>query len=203
MDRWSQPRIVQTLVCCTEAYASSLPLSPCSQKACEQKIIELGGAPTKMVLSPNRRSLFVVNPDLDEVDEIDTVQDALKRRISLLRPGYRYRGSNPNSLALSRDGATLYVTLGGENAVAVVDVHEGEVRGRIPTTWYPTSVTLSHDERRLYVVNFGCVPLIQDRGDPSGLISLKDCGFLQGYIHRVRSRAHVCTDNRSDHHRGH
>src|ERR687895_1219806 len=50
---------------------------------------------------------------------------------------------------------------------------------------------------------FGCVPLIQDRGDPSGLISLKDRGFLQGCIHRVRSRVHVCTDNRSDHHRGH
>jgi hypothetical protein len=69
----------------------------------------------------------------------------------------------------------------------------------------PRSLHLLVDKDQLaQVVGIaGCVPLIQDRGDPSGLISLKDRGFLQGCIHKVRSRAHVCTDNRSDHHRGH
>ncbi len=62
---------------------------------------------------------------------------------------------------------------------------------------------IKHGALDLMFHETGCVPLIQDRGDPSGLISLKDRGFLQGCIHRVRSRVHVCTDNRSDHHRGH
>lgn len=33
------------------------------------------------------------------------------------------------------------MTLGGENAVAVVDLASGGVTGRIPTGWYPTALT--------------------------------------------------------------
>jgi YVTN family beta-propeller protein len=83
----------------------------------------------------------------------NTTTDALRHRISELRPGYRYRGANPNSLALSANGATLFVTLGGENAVAVIDVASRRVLGRIPTAWYPTSVSLSADGQRLFIVN--------------------------------------------------
>src|SRR5581483_6311552 len=36
----------------------------------------------------------------------------------------------------------LYVTLGGENAVAVIDLNTNAVIGRIPTGWYPTSVAI-------------------------------------------------------------
>jgi len=124
----------------------------------QQKVIDVGGEPTKMVLSPNGRYLYVVNPDLDEVEEINTADDILERRLSLQRPGYHYRGSNPNSLALTADGESLYVTLGGENAVAVVDLRSARVRGRIPTAWYPTTVTLSSDEQKLYIFNFKSTP---------------------------------------------
>jgi DNA-binding beta-propeller fold protein YncE len=59
-----------------------------------KKVIALGGKPTKMLMSASALRLYVVNPDLDEIDEIDTVTDTLTRRISVQRPGHPYRGAN-------------------------------------------------------------------------------------------------------------
>lgn len=115
--------------------------------------IEVGGEPNKMVLAPDGRHLYVANGDLDAVDVIDTLTDRVEQTISLLRPGFRYLGANPNALALSPHGDRLYVTLGGENALAIIDTASAKVLGRIPTGWYPSSVSVSQDGRTLYVVN--------------------------------------------------
>jgi YVTN family beta-propeller protein len=117
------------------------------------KVIAVGGEPNRMVLSADQHRLYVANGDLDEIEVIDTTKDVVSSRISVARPGYNYKGSSPNSLALSPDGRRLYATLGGENAVAVIDVAFGQVLGRIPTGWYPSSVTVSADGKTLYVVN--------------------------------------------------
>ena len=65
-------------------------------------------------------------------------------------------GTQPAALALSADGARLYVALAGLNAVAVIDardpVHLHRL-GLIPTGWYPTALALASDDRMLYVVN--------------------------------------------------
>ena len=114
--------------------------------------VDLGGEPGKMLLSGDGSRLYVANPDLDEIDQIDTASDTLTRRISVLRP-HQFRGSGPNSLALNANGTTLYATLGGENSVAVIDVRTGTVLGRIPTGWFPNSVTISPDGTKLYIVN--------------------------------------------------
>ncbi len=113
--------------------------------------IPVGAQPNKMLLSRNQRLLYVANGNSDSVSVIDTEQNKVVRTISIARPGERYKGSNPNSLAIS--DKTLYVTLGGENAVAVVDLQSQQVVGRIPTGWYPNSVTVSKDGSALYVVN--------------------------------------------------
>ncbi|MGA8439185.1 MAG: alkaline phosphatase family protein [Candidatus Sulfotelmatobacter sp.] len=117
------------------------------------KLILVHGEPNRMLLSADQLRLYVANGDLDEIEVIDTTKDMVTSRISVARPGYNYKGSNPNSLALSPDGKTLYVTLGGENAVAVIDVASQKLLGRIPTGWYPSSVTVSADGTRLFVVN--------------------------------------------------
>ncbi len=83
-------------------------------------VIKVGGEPNRMVLSADQLRLYVVNGDLDEIEVIDTTRDVVRGRISVARPGYKYKGSSPNSLALSPNGRTLYATLGGENAVAVI-----------------------------------------------------------------------------------
>ena len=121
-------------------------------------VIKVGGEPNRMVLSADQSTLYVANGDLDEIEVINTTKDVVKSRISVARPGYNYKGSSPNSLSLSPDGSRLYATLGGENAVAVINVPSQQLLGRIPTGWYPSSVTVSADGNTLYVVNMKSDP---------------------------------------------
>ncbi|NDJ23328.1 beta-propeller fold lactonase family protein [Nostoc sp. B(2019)] len=115
--------------------------------------IPVGSQPNKVLLSPDQNRLYVANGNSDSISVIDTNNNSVVQTISLSRPSDRYKGANPNSLALSPDQHTLYATLGGENAVAVVDLQSGKVTGRIPTGWYPNSVSVSRDGQELYVVN--------------------------------------------------
>jgi DNA-binding beta-propeller fold protein YncE len=160
------------------------------------KIIMVGGEPNRAVLSPDQSHLYVANGDMDEIDEIETATDTLRRRISLLRAGDTMRGAGPDGLATSADGATLYVTLSNENAVAVVDLARGTVRGRIPTGWFPSDVVPSHDGSRLYVINTKNISgpsdfIIKRRGDdqkipPDGhngyVLALEKAGLLSFQI---------------------
>ena len=134
------------------------------------KVIKVGGEPNRMVLSADQHRLYVANGDLDEIEVIDTTKDVVEGRISVARPGYNYKGSSPNSVALSPDGRRLYATLGGENAVAVIDVASQQLLGRIPTGWYPSSVTVSADGKTLYVVNMksNAGPNLEYRADCPG-----------------------------------
>lgn len=116
-------------------------------------VIPVAGGPNKTAWSPDGRYLYVANGNDDSISVIDTTVDKESARIHLGRPGDPFKGSIPNSIAVSPDGTRLYVTLGGENAVAVVEVATHRVLGRIPTGWYPSSVTLSADGARMFVVN--------------------------------------------------
>ena len=115
--------------------------------------LAVGEQPNRMALSKDQKTLYVVNGNSDSISMVDTTSNTLSRTISLSRPQDKYKGANPNSAALSPDEKTLYVTLGYENAVAVVDIKTGHVN-RIPTGWYPTSVSVSPDGSRLYVCTF-------------------------------------------------
>lgn len=128
--------------------------------------IPVGDQPNKMGLSPNQNRLYVANGNSDTISVIDTNNDSVIKTISLSRPGDKYKGANPNSVAVSPDGRTLYVTLGGENAVAVVDLQSNRVIGRIPTGWYPNSVTLSKDGKNstLLMLKAILVPIPQTVG---------------------------------------
>src|SRR5262249_45994482 len=113
--------------------------------------IPVGDQPNRMTLSKDQSTLYVVNGNSDSVSVIDTSSQSVLETISVSRPGDKYKGSNANSAALSPDESTLYVTLGYENAVAVVDLKSRHVRGRIPTGWYPTSVSVNTNGSKLYV----------------------------------------------------
>jgi YVTN family beta-propeller protein len=117
------------------------------------KVIHVPSGPNKAVLDGDQGFLYVACGNDDSIAVIDTATDALVRTISLSRPGDPYKGAVPNSIAVGPYGTTLYVTLGGENAVAVVDVGSGRVLGRIPVGWLPTSVAVSQDGKHLFVTN--------------------------------------------------
>jgi YVTN family beta-propeller protein len=118
------------------------------------KYINVPSGPNKMALSANGSTLFVVCGNDDSVVAIDTATDLVLYKISLSRPGSPFKGANPDDVAIGGpNGSQLYVTLGGENAVAVVDLGSRSVVGRIPVGWYPTSTRPSLDGSHLYVIN--------------------------------------------------
>jgi DNA-binding beta-propeller fold protein YncE len=126
------------------------------------KRIPVAGNPEKMVLNAAQTKLFVVAANSDELIIIDTATKRVLSQVNATAPqgvvggGKEVpKGSNPNSVALSPDEKTAYVTDGGTNAVAVIDLTGWgpSVRGLIPTGWYPNSVSVSPDGSTLYVVN--------------------------------------------------
>jgi len=123
--------------------------------------IAVRGTPNKMILNRSGSRLYVACDNSDSVAIVDTENDRLISQFAVTAPKdvflnpRGFKGSNPNSLALSPDERTLYVTEGGTNAVAVVklDGDTGRVAGLVPTGWYPNSVSVSRDGTRLYIVN--------------------------------------------------
>jgi len=125
--------------------------------------IAVNGQPNKMILNKAQTRLYVALDATDQVTIIDTAADRVASTLDVTGPASTLRnraglkGSNPNSLALSPDERTLYVTNGGTNSVAVVELSgdgsAGAVAGLIPTGWYPESVSLNRQGSILYVVN--------------------------------------------------
>lgn len=128
--------------------------------------IPVEGNPNRMVLNRSGSRLYVVSDNDDVVSVIDTADDRVLHVIrtiappALMRPGAYYHGVDPNSIALSPDGKRLYVTNGGENAVAIITLRarEPHVIGLFPTGYWPNSVSVSADGKKLYVVNGKSVP---------------------------------------------
>lgn len=125
--------------------------------------IKLKGQPNKLLLNKAQTLLFVAEDNSDSVSIINTAHDHVVATIrttapdSILPNKGAFKGSNPNSLALSPDEHTLYVTNGDTNSVAVIhldkDPDDSKVEGLIPTGWYPDSVSVSADGSMLYVAN--------------------------------------------------
>jgi YVTN family beta-propeller protein len=125
--------------------------------------IRVPGQPNRSVLDKEQKRLFVAQDNSDSVAVIDTATNKLVADIKATAPTdsypnvQHYRGANPNSVTLSPDEKTLYVTNGGENAVAVIKLNavigKSAVTGLIPTGFYPNSISTSADGATLYVVN--------------------------------------------------
>ncbi len=122
--------------------------------------IRVGGQPERLVASHDGRRLYVVNSGSDSISVIDTQRTTVIDTLPTSAPATTFAnarqltGSNPNALALSPDEHTLYVSNGGTNAIAVVSLSPpAGVRGLIPTGWYPDSLDIGPDGKRLYVVN--------------------------------------------------
>lgn len=125
--------------------------------------IKTTGQPNKMILNKAQDRLYAALDNSDSVAVIDTATDSILEEFTTTAPAAMllnprgYRGSSPNSLALSPSEGTLFVTNGGTNSVAVIRLGEAvgrsQVVGLIPTGWYPNSVSVSKDGSQLFVVN--------------------------------------------------
>ena len=123
--------------------------------------IKVAGNPNKMIINATESRLYAAADNSDTVSVIDTATNRIVDTIRTAGPQWllfkvgQYHGIAPNSLALSPDESTLYVSNGGTNSVAVVKLACGTSRviGLLPTGFYPNAVSVSGDGRTLYVVN--------------------------------------------------
>ena len=121
------------------------------------------GQPNKMALNASQSTLYVAQDVSDSVGVIDTNSNTLVDNIPVTAPGgllpnslTGFKGNDTNSVTVSKDGLSLYVTNGWMNDVAVVQLGPAKlshVTGLIPTGWYPNSVSFSNDGEFMYVVN--------------------------------------------------
>jgi YVTN family beta-propeller protein len=114
-----------------------------------------------MILDSTQAHLYVAEDNSDQVDVISTSTNQVVNSISTAGPQSaigslaNYHGFIPNGLTLSPNGKTLYVTNGGINSLAVIDLARtpNAVVGLIPTGYYPSDVSVSQNGKTLYVVN--------------------------------------------------
>ncbi len=124
--------------------------------------IPMGGNPNSMIFdnpaAPTK--LYVAQDNTDYVAVIDLADNSIIEQIDAIGPAgitstaERYTGAAPNNLAIYKN--SLYVTNGGQNAVAVISLAgpaPHTTAGLIPTGWYPHAVTVSSNGKYLYVVN--------------------------------------------------
>ncbi len=124
--------------------------------------IPVKGNPEKLTLNKAQTRLYVAEANADALAIINTSSNTVVSETNVSAPGGILgdgklvpKGSNPNSVALSPDETTAYLTNGGTNDVAVVSLSGKQpvVTGLIPTGWQPNSVSISPDNSTLYVVN--------------------------------------------------
>lgn len=87
-------------------------------------------------------------------DSVNVINLDSKKRTSvwpIKTTQYKLIGSMPNALA--KNGDTLYVADGGDNAICEMDVKSGKVNGFRSAGYYPTAVHLSLDGRKAFVLN--------------------------------------------------
>jgi len=118
--------------------------------------IPVGDHPNDLELTRDGKTLYVANANGNTVSVVSTEQMKEVEAISTALHPKSPIGSTPNAVALSPDEKTLYIANADNNDVAVVDVAKrgnSKVKGFIPTGWYPTSVRVSKDGKRIFVAN--------------------------------------------------
>jgi YVTN family beta-propeller protein len=104
--------------------------------------IKVGTHPAALLLDKSGARLFAANADSDQVSVIDTAASIVTETIALAPYQAAQVGANPIGRVLSGDDKTLYVANSGNNDIAVIDTDALQVRGLIPTGWYPSTVTM-------------------------------------------------------------
>ena len=147
--------------------------------------IGVGRHPTAIVWDEARARAYVADGNSDDVAILDTSHGTLVGSIAIAPFRSRSAGLAPTALALAPDGSTLYVALGGINAIAIYTSLQSpataQFRGMLPTAWYPSTLDISPDG------HFLAVGTLLGVGSGNGRV-----GGLPGrYVHAVRGAVNV------------
>jgi len=147
------------------------------------KSVRVGENPTYLkALADGTVLVSASNSDL--LVRMDPSNAGVKQSI-LLRPGglRGLPGSTPFGIAVS--GNTAYVAMSDLNAVAVVDLAKGKLRGYVPAGWYPTGVAVSQDGNSLYVASAKGVQTRNPNGKPVGNLGQYTLNILEGTVSKI------------------
>ncbi len=122
--------------------------------------VATGLSPAGLRVSPDGKTVAVANAHSDSVTLIDAASLKTKE-VKLAAWPAGTVGSIPAHTAWSPKGDSLYVLLGGMNAVAVV--RGGKLAGALPTGWFPSGIAVD-GEGTLRVVSIKGVGST-DKGD--------------------------------------
>jgi len=100
--------------------------------------IEVGRHPSALEVSGSR--LYVALAGSDRVAIVDVRARKVTGYVHDSAPGAPPEGSTPNALAISTDHKRLFIAEADNNAVAVFNLADGKLLGRIPADWYPTAI---------------------------------------------------------------
>lgn len=117
------------------------------------KNIIVGTRPRRFIATPDGLELWVSDELSSEVHVIDTETNTISEVLTFLPPGFRAVDVTPVGMAISGDGARIFITLGRANHLAVVDAASREVEAYILVGSRAWSVALSRDEQTAYVAN--------------------------------------------------
>jgi len=155
------------------------------------------GQPTALIINKAQTRLYATLANSDAVVVVDPARDRVIASIATTAPAAiwanaaKLGGAGSNALALSTDERTLFVSNGGENAVAVIALgstdanyetsafRASEVVGLIPTGWYPTAVAVTR-AGQLFVTNNKSQPGPNPGGCRKTTDALEDDRSCQG-----------------------
>jgi YVTN family beta-propeller protein len=108
-----------------------------------------------LAATPNGRFLVVANAGSDTLSVIDTRSDTIIETICARQSPGDLFGAQPNALAFDKNGKTLYVCNGTQNAVAVIKFNPGQSKllGLIPVGWFPGAIIYDAALRAIGVAN--------------------------------------------------
>ncbi len=107
-----------------------------------------GTQSSPIAITPDDKSVWVVNPDDNSVSEFDVTTDtpALVKKLTI--------GKEPNSVAINADGSRVYVATSLDDKIAVLDAVKSKVLKKFPAGGVePSALALSPNGNRLYVLN--------------------------------------------------
>lgn len=102
--------------------------------------LPIGRQPGGIAFAPGGKTAYVTSEDDDSMYAVSVSERKITKTYQIHQdtdPGF---GQIPNSVAVSDDGQTLFVTCGGVNAIAVIKADSGKIQGYIPAGWFPIAV---------------------------------------------------------------
>lgn len=110
--------------------------------------IQIGGNPTGIIANPSNDDVYIADSEANQAVIINSRTHDIIARIDV--------DQYPQQLAISQDGKKLYVTCRNSKSVVKIDTTKRQVEDpHFSVGKEPYGITLSSDERILYVANFG------------------------------------------------